>query len=252
MTNLIEDYLKRVEGRLRLRSTQRDHVVSELRSHILEKVADLERQDPTRERDDIVREVLEDFGDAEDLALAYTDEGATVLRLPSGEVLLEVGRAVGRGTARFFKIAAVVFGVLLIVAICAGVLAYQEFKPVILKNAPYPVYDYDERCVPCDGTFNESFAVHSNAREIWFEFHVTPTGLGNGTFRMMLADGNGTVHYDRVFTDADDGFVSLHRSFPGIAGDWRVMFTYANFAGRVHVEVDTIGLPPDAGLFDNW
>lgn len=108
MTDLIEDYLHKVEQVLGGDPAWRAEIVGELRSHLREKVADLARANPDWETEGIHREVIRDFGSPKDLALAYAPETGTVVRSrATGEVMLripataaKVGHAIGKGTKR--------------------------------------------------------------------------------------------------------------------------------------------------------
>ncbi len=247
---IVDEYLARVEKRLRLREADRAAAMTEIRAHIEDKIRDEQERSPARHRADIARDVIDDFGSPQDIAVAYTPEGP-VLHLPSGDHVIRLGRAVGRGTARFFKIAAIVLGVLLVTAIGLGAFAYAEFKPIIAANAPYEVFHYRESCNPCDGiSLNEPFPVHSRAREVRLEVSSHATGNGSGTFSVDVIDSNGTVHYSRTYHDLDDNNASVDTTLPAVPGTWRAVISYSGYHGHAHIEVWTIGLPPDAGIWE--
>ncbi|HWG91328.1 MAG TPA: hypothetical protein VNZ52_10825 [Candidatus Thermoplasmatota archaeon] len=251
MNPIIEDYLRDVETSLRAPPEQKKLIVTELRGHLQEKLADLRAAAPDRADDDLAREVVRDLGNPHDLALAYTPEGGAVLKNSTGDTVLRVGKAVGRGAGKVLKYTAIGLAVLLVIGVGAGVWAYYEIKPLIEKNAPYPLYSIDPTCShPCNTSQSQSFYVHPEAREV--RMSLSAHGPGDfderrpihGTLHVLVTAPDGTVKYNHTFT----ALRSTHEEITWSAaqGDWTVAYRLESFEGALNVDVIAIGLPKDA------
>lgn len=258
MGDTIEHYLREVGAGLRVDDARKRPILDELRAHLYEKVHDLARADPSRDRDELERQVVADFGDARDLALGYTPEPALVRRT-TGEVVLEVGRAVGRGTEKalratgrglgvFVKWLAIALAVMLVLTVGVGVWAFYEIKPLVEKNAPVPVFERHDACsAACNHSVDAlTFYVHPEAREVRFDLDVSHAKNSTGVVVVRVQDPNGTLVFDEAFPANGTSHASVHQTWGPQAGDWRVSLEYVSFRGYVDAEAWTVGLPAHA------
>jgi hypothetical protein len=257
MGSIIEDYLREVDATLQVDAARKRAIVDEMRAHLREKVDDLARDEPARPREDIERQVVGDFGNPRDLALAYGSDG-TVVNRTTGEVVLEVGRAVGRGTGRvlrgagrglgtFLKWAAVAVAILLVLSIGVGVWAFYELKPLVEKNAPVPVLEFHETCREiCNYTLDSLvFLVHDGTREVRFDLDVRHAANSTGVVTVRVANPNGTA-FEQAFPADGTRDADMHQTFAPLPGEWRVTVEFVGFTGRVALDAWTVGLPPGA------
>lgn len=268
MTDIIEDYLREIESRLE-DADRKSQIVSEIRSHLREKVYEVQAADPSRSQEEVAREVIADFGNPHDLALAYGPGGTPVLKSAStGETVMRFGRAVGRGTKAFLKGVAITALVLLLVAAGVGAWAYYELKPTLEKNFPYTVFESYESCYHENCTAPataRTFYVHPEAREVrlalsldrphlvdgklsyyyWSEKNVTLAAYG--TALVLVKDPTGHVLYDRTFSPAGGDDVRETMKWAPLAGNWTIEVEFVDFRGDLSVDVAAIGLPNDVG-----
>lgn len=260
---LIEDYLRRVESTLRADADRKRQIVDELRTHLLEKVDDVHAAAPERSRHEVEQEVLREFGDPRDLALAYAPEGTAVLTNKAGEIVLQLGKAVGRGavavgrsSGRILKWTAVALAGLLVIALGVGAWAYYEVKPYIptIIEQSEPVYQYFERCAdtPCSGTASpDSFYVRPEAKTVRFDIDIYSVHrdaewdrhFGNGTLAVTILDPDGVARYDRVHNLTDERASYFETSWAAVPGNWTVTYTFDGFVGAIDVEAYAIGFP---------
>lgn len=248
MTRIVEDYLREVEAALKTDGATKRQIVSELRAHIQEKMGDVSREMPGATPDEVARTVLRDFGNPRDLAVAY-EPRETVIRKSTGEVILRIGRAVGRGTKSFLKWTAIAIAFLLVLATGIGIWAWYEVKPIVEKNAPYSVYSYDEQCElsSCSSTpVEQSFFIHSGAREVRMDVHVTHDYVSVGAVKITVKDPSGTVKYDKTFTSSSGRTASQEVAWGPAVGDWHITYQFTGFDGNVGIRIYTLGLPEDA------
>lgn len=271
MTNLIDDYLREVEASLRVDASRKRQIVDELRTHLTEKVDDLQREAPDRARHDVEQEVVREFGNARDLALAYEPDGTAVLMSGAGDIVLRLGKAVGRGaaavgrgTGTFLKWTAVALGILLVLSIGVGAWAYYEVKPYIpdLIESSEPAYSYYQGCVegtPCNGAPPaDSFYVRPDAHTVRFDLNVwgpdsyrgcdgcnEEAPAGNGTLHVVVADQLGATLYDRTFDLANQSSLHHETSWAATEGNWTIAYTFDNFVGTIDVESYVISVPWD-------
>lgn len=263
MTTLIDDYLREVETSLRTDTRRKRHIIDELRSHLADKVDDLQRAQPDRPRADLEREVLHEFGSARDLALGYEAEGTPVLRNEAGEIVLRLGKAVGRGaaavgrgTGRVLKWMAISLAALLVLAVGVGAWAFYEVKPYIpaIIESQEPVYRYHERCVdtPCSGAApGDVFYVRPEVKTVRFDLnlHATrsvedwETPLGNGTVHVSVSDPNGTLRFDRTFNVSSEGGLKQEMSWAATPGNWTVQYRFDGFQGTLDVATYAVAFP---------
>lgn len=260
MSRTIEDYLREVSASLRVDAERRRQIVDELRTHLTEKAEDLQRADPTRVRAELEREVVRDFGEARDLALAYEPEGTAVLLNSTGDIVLRLGRAVGRGavavgrnTGRFLKWTAVALAILLVTSLGVGAWAYYEIKPYIpsIIESSEPAYSSYERCAatPCHGgPPADSFYVRAGTETLRFDldlYAVHPaderaaTHVGNGTVRIVVTDPTGAARFDRAFNMTEGSSLHQEWSWAATEGNWTLAYTFDGFVGALDVEVYT-------------
>lgn len=258
MTGIIEDYLREVEASLRVDRARKRQIVDELRAHLREKAADLQRQRPGAPRGDVEREVLADFGNPRDLALAYEPEGMAVLRNRAGDVVLRLGDAVGRGaraaargTGVVVKWFAVAASALLVVAIGLGVWAFYEVRPVVqaLVDEGMPAYQYYEECrgAPCDAAMpGDRFHVDAGSRLVRFDVDVHPpwgdASNASGTVRVWVLDPRGEAVYDRTFALSPGSAAGHEMRLSPVEGNWTVGYSYEGFRGVVRVEAHVTSL----------
>ena len=93
-----ENYLALLSGMLRLRRTQQSDIAGELRDHLIEHVAELERRGVPHEQ--AVREALTEFGDAAALAASFsalvrTRRRRLIMRCTIGTTLVMAGLMIG-------------------------------------------------------------------------------------------------------------------------------------------------------------
>ena len=93
-----ENYLALLSGMLRLRRTQQSDIAGELRDHLIEHVAELERRGVSHEQ--AVREALTEFGDAAALAASFstlvrTRRRRLIMRCTIGTTLVMAGLMIG-------------------------------------------------------------------------------------------------------------------------------------------------------------
>lgn len=278
MTTLIEDYLREVEASLRVDAARKRQIVDELRTHLTEKVADMQATMPERSVFEIEQEILREFGNPRDLALAYEPEGTAVLTNAAGNIVLRVGKAVGRGarvvgrsTGTFLKWTAVALAVLLVISLGVGAWAYYEMKPYIpaLIDSNDPVYEYYEICsaTPCNGAAPaDTFYIHPEAQSVRFDLDVHPVRVSderadnmstNGTVRIVVADPDGGVRYNRTFElaplrasehrYASSGGASYQEmSWAAVPGNWTVSYEFHDFVGSVSMTTYAVSLPFNA------
>ena len=250
MNHIIEGYLSEVRAHLRTSAAEKDQIIRELRTHLEERVREARGAHPDRETEALTREVLERFGNPHELAIAYTPEGATELRLPSGETVLRVGKAVGRGTGKVLKWVGVGTLALGLIVAGLGIWAFYEVRPyvegIIEQNVQEPVYRYTEHCrdAPCQGqAVNQTFYVQPGARYVSFDLWASvddavPEG---GSVAVQILDPDGTTRFSRTLALEPGGHLSEDARWAPVSGDWRVEITYADFQGRVHLSVETAG-----------
>lgn len=270
MTTIIEDYLREVEASLRVDATRKRQIVDELRSHLSDKVAEMRAAQPERSIFEVEQEVLREFGNPRDLALAYEPDGTAVLTSAAGNIVLRVGKAVGRGaaavgrgTGRAIKWIAVAIGVLLVISLGVGAWAYYEVKPHLAEiiESTEPVYRYYESCpdVPCSGASDaDIFYVAPDARYVRFDLDVyrghvhldegETREIPNGTLRIVVLDPEGAARYDRTFNATPSvsggsygagggwsGLADQELSWAPMAGNWSVQYTFHDFLGSIGV-----------------
>jgi hypothetical protein len=274
MTGLIEDYLREVEASLRIEPHRRAQVVDELRSHLREKVAERQGEDPLRPLEDVEREVLNEMGSPRDLAFAYEPDGAPVLVNRSGDTVLQVGkavgrgastavRAVGRGTRRALKGLAVALAVLLALAVVGGAWAYYELKPYALAAAEdsRPVYAFYQYCGegPCDALDERNaFHVKPEARDVRFAFSFSPASFeGNwtasGDLSVTFLDPEGHVVYARNLSLSAAQSFNQEIRWAAAPGNWTVSIRAADLVGQVEVRAYvTTTTPGLAAVFADW
>lgn len=264
MTDIVEDYLQRLHARLRGDPDQRRAIVDELRAHVEERIADTQAADPSRTREEVARDVLNDLGDADTLAVAYGPQH-TELRDRAGQVVVTVGRAVGRGAVAVgrgavpvVKWLAIGLAGLIVLAVGVGIWAFYEVRPyvedIVEKNAPYPLYSLRCESEGCTADpRGQSFFVHPDAREVRLDVDVRhadgPDGNGtaNGTVLVTLLDPQGVARFNRTFAASVDGYGGEEVTFAAQPGDWTVRVAFdATFEGGLDVEVYAIGLPKEA------
>lgn len=272
MSQVIDDYLDEVAAHLRGQRSDKEQVLRELRSHLEEQLADLSAEDPHSHPDEIARHIVQDFGDPEDLALAYDVEGRPELQLvPSGETVLRlthvVGRgaevlgrgaqAVGRGTGTVLKWTAGILGVLLVLSILVGVWAFYEVRPyvedVVLRNTEQEVFSLDETCRETACTFerpSQRFHVAEGARELRFRVDLWAVHDGSsdqhvleGQVEIHVRDPVGTTIFSRTFVLGEEGSLSQRATWDPAPGDWRVDVNATGFQGHLAVEAATVGAP---------
>lgn len=247
MSGVIDDYLKAVERNLRLEDARKEHALRELRGHLQEKAADYAREDPTLPRHEAERRAVRDFGDASEVAAGYGADRSVVQ--PTGrEMALRAGRAFGRGTRTAIKWTGISLAFLLVVSLVVGAWAYYEVKPIVEKNAPYPVYGYDQRCTAttCStAPVQQRFDVYAGAREVRMDLGVTFEAPA-GSVRITITDPNGKAVYDRTFTASIQGSSSTSEDarWAPHTGQWSVTYSYTGFQGTIHLDIYGIGLPP--------
>ncbi|HUR68000.1 MAG TPA: hypothetical protein VM370_02050 [Candidatus Thermoplasmatota archaeon] len=257
---MIDEYLREVESSLRVDAARKRQIVDELRSHLTEKVDELQAAEPMRARADIEQMVLRDFGDPRDLALAYEPEGGAVLMNSAGEIVLRFGKAfgrgavaAGRGAGKALKWVAIGLAGLLIISVGVGAWAYHEVKPYIpsIIEQSEPAYQFSQSCheTPCNGVVpTDAFYVHPEARKVRFDLEVWPVHdddgnhVGNGTIRVTVTDNNGTLRFDRTF-NGTDGYFSEETSWAAGAGNWTLSYAYEGFRGSVSVQAYAISVP---------
>lgn len=264
MSDIVEDYLQRLNARLRGDPGQKRAIVDELRGHIEEKIADLWREDPARTREEVAREVLNGLGDADTLAVAYGPQH-TELRDRAGEVVVSVGRAVGRGAVAVgrgavpvVKWLAIGLAGLIVLAVGVGIWAFYEVRPyvedLVEKNAPYPLYSFGCDAEGCTGDpRGQAFYVHPDAREVRLDVDVwhwdedDRNASANGTVRVALLAPDGGLRFDRNFSVATDSHVGEEVTFAALPGDWTLRVEFGpDWLGSLDVEVYAIGLPKEA------
>ena len=260
---LIENYLREVEASLRVDAARKRQIVDELRTHLTEKVNDVATAEPLRPRPEIEQEVLREFGNPRDLALAYEPDGTAVLRDSAGDIVLRVGKAVGRGaaavgrgTGTFLKWTAVALAVLLVISLGVGAWAYYEIKPYIpgMIESSDPVYQYFERCTetPCSGAPPpDTFFVRPTAQTVRFDINVYSVHLdedwekhvANGTMRVVVTDPAGASAFDRTFNVTDEGSFRYETSWAAQPGNWSIAYEFTDFVGAIDVETYAVSLP---------
>lgn len=276
MTTLIEDYLRDVATSLRVDAARKRQIVDELRTHLTEKAAELRAADPTRSIFDVEQEVIREFGNPRDLALAYEPDGTAVLTTAAGDIVLRVGKAVGRGaravgrsTGTFLKWTAVALAILLVISLGVGAWAYYEVKPYIpaIIDSSDPVYEYRETCsaTPCNGLLPaDTFYVRPEAQTVEFDLDVYRVRLSesqmenmsatNGTVRVVVLDPAGNSRYDRTFelaaassseyrSGSSAGSSHQQTSWAAAPGNWTVSYEFTDFVGTISVQAYAVSLP---------
>ena len=263
MSAIIEDYLREVQASLRTDTARKRQIVDELRSHLAEKVAELRASDASRPHEEIEREVLREFGSARDLALAYGPEGHEVLVNQAGDIVLRVGKAVGRGaaavgrgTGKFLKGLAIALAFLLVLSIGVGAWAWYEVKPNLphLIEQAQPIYSYYERCAdtPCSGEIPaDTFYVRPNITSVRFDLDVysitehldneTHMRMGNGTVHVTVRDPNGTALMDHAFNLTEEGRAHRELAWAALPGNWTISYRFDGFRGAIDAEAYASG-----------
>lgn len=251
MSKVIDEYLAEVGRSVRVEPARRRAIVAELRAHLVDKMRDEKRRFPARSDDEIARAVVADFGDPRELAVAYDGSGAALVqRVSTGEVVLRVGRAAGRGMKAVAKWFAIVVACLLVLAIALGGWVYYEVKPIVAENTPYPIYSTSKSCKISDcASLSEAqrFHVHENAREVRMSLKVdAEKGLGN--VNIVVKDPAGRVKYDQSFASSGTSAqrTTEHLTWGPEPGEWSIAYRYMAFQGNVSVEIFAVGLPPGA------
>lgn len=256
MSRIIDNYLREVEASLRADRARKSQIIDELRSHLAEKVNDLQATDPARDRAEIERDVLREFGSPQELALAYEPEGTAVLRNQAGDIVLRVGKAAARGTGKVLKGLAIALAFLLVLAVGVGAWAWYEIKPNIpaIVEQSQPLYEYYERCAdtPCNGELpNDTFYVRPNVTTVRFDLRVsavtdhldngTRDRVGNGTVHVTVRDANGTALLDRDFSLTEDAAAHHSIGWAAVPGNWTVSYRFDGFRGAVDAEAYVSG-----------
>lgn len=267
MNRLIDDYLREVETSLRVDAARKRQIVDELRTHLAEKVEEVARAEPGRTIPEIEQEVLREFGNARDLALAYEPEGAIVLTNAAGDIVLRVDRAVGRGArvagrgaGKALKWLAISLAALLVIALGAGAWAYYEIKPYIpaIIEQSEPTYQYFETCgpTPCSGeAAADVFYVRPESTSVRLNLNAYyahdpddwDERLGNGSVRVVVTDPEGTMRLDRTFDMSAEGRAYYETTWVSAPGNWSIAYTFDAFVGRIDVNAYAIGFPWASG-----
>ena len=247
MNGTVEDYLRRVESSLQTDRDTKRSIMDELRSHIADKVADMQRRSPERPRDAIVGDVLHGLGEPSEFALRFEGERPVLQRRGTGETVLRVTRAVGRGTKRVIR--GLLFTILVLMLLVAGVAAwaFQEVRPYVEGRLPLTLYEFERSCPlgsPCVENVTGSFHVQAGAARVQFSLSVhPPSGGGNGTLHLRVTDPGGLVKFDRVLSAAGRGHVHESLAWAPLEGDWTVELRLVAFVGYADVEARTSGFP---------
>lgn len=249
MTDIIDGYLEEVTRSLRARPSEREKIERELRSHLLHQLSEYREQDPEASDEEIQRQVVQEFGNPRDLALAYTDEGAEI-RDPAGETLLRIGRAVGRGTRTALKWMGIGALALLLIVGSLGVWAFYEARPVILDIVSNYVeneaFNYQERCGPSPCTVappTQTFHVPEGVREVKLDIDLLDTRRSelSGQAVVQLSDPNGEVVFQRVFDVDGRTQASVATELAPVAGNWTIEMELSEFTGWFRVHIVTFG-----------
>ncbi len=248
MTALIESYLQDVRRRLP-GTADKDAIIAELRTHLEDRIAERGAPSQTPEQQQaIVREVLRDFGEASELALAYEND-SPVLQRSGGEVALRLTKSAARsagvavaGASRFLRpiliTLMIIVGSVAGIALVAGIVLFDDIRELAERHAPETVYDHHRHCnMACNETLNESFYVGPGAREVRLGVDIDAS---SGTFRVIIRDPDGAVRLDRLYSAGDD--VRMDNTVAPTSGTWTTQLTYGAFQGQASVEASTLGL----------
>ena len=237
--------LRRLAGQLAaVRQPERRRILKGVRGH-------LERE---AQRLGSIDRALEDFGDPAQLRLTL-GPGAAIVRRGSGEVVLAVDDAVLgadrhalRSVTRWTL--ACLGGLVLVALALAAVLALVGydlpglFRREVVEGVPRPLYAYESswsQVSPSTNVVEQGFTVPGNARGFDIRFITAPElgcvaiQLVGPTGQTTSVNGNGCAAYNEETAFAQ-------------AGDWRVRYTYAAFAGSVRAQAVWYESAEDAPL----
>jgi hypothetical protein len=250
VTDVIRDYLKAVGHRMPMDAGAKEQVLRELRAHLLEKAADLARENPSLSREDVERRVVREFGDPDELAFAYGG-GRAVVRSSKGEVVLRVGRALGRGTKAFLKWTAIAVAFLLVLGSALSYAVYQESKPYLQHQfyneyATQVFYRVDscgaERCNGLPSA--ETFGPPEGAKRIEARIMVSVAQAG-GSVRISVTDPAGATVYDRTFSATTSSTTSQEELvWTAVPGAWKVTTHHIGFSGTAMLDFYARGTAP--------
>lgn len=268
MNGLINSYLARVEAKLQVDEASKRQILKELRAHLKDRVDEERAARPDAPEEEVVQEVLNDFGSPDDLALAYTPQGTT-LRDKAGRTLVTlpvvvkgVGRAVktggtaaakgaaavGRGILAFASrvVVPVLIAVLVLAAIglVVGFFLFDDITALVAAHTPEEIYQESVRCTDtaCDRVFTGQFHVAADRFDrLVLDAYIdrgNPDQAGAGTAQILILAPDGTELLNRTAGPGDPARVWLDATWSPQEGPYTVQYEFTGFHGRVHLHVD--------------
>jgi hypothetical protein len=236
---ILTDYLDDFARRLRhLPDDQRKQVLSEVRAHLEDDLAQRRAEDTGLSLDEATLQATEAFGEPTDLSVAYGASGG-VVRTSTGQVVLRIAAATARGVGSVLKWILIAFLVLLGLAVVVGVAVLfvaggvlEAYEDEIAGSVPRPIYDYQGSWVLPDAqtrSLNGAFQVSTDATGFDLDIDVRPA---TGCLAIQVVAPDGAIAYSNN-QGCEATRQHLHFSQQG---SWRIQYTFAAFTGSVDVE----------------
>ncbi len=255
MNDIIDAYLREVETRLRGERADKRAIVQELRSHLVDRVTGLMAEDPGISEEEAARQAVRAFGDPAELALSYGPSGPE-LSSASGETVLRIGRAVGRGTGKVLKGVGIGLLALLVVVSALGIWAFYEVRPyvedIVERNAERSVYSFHTSCkdAPCtEEQRSQTFYIHPSARSVQLDLRAWDTrdDVSQGSLEVRVTTPDGTLAYNRTLQLDGRSSLSEEASWAPLSGNWTVDVRVSDLVGTVSVHVEAVGMDDISG-----
>lgn len=232
----IEKYLNQVKARLnQIPPQDRPAILAEMRNHLSEKTADLRRGDPHLSKAQAVELALRDFGHPEELTVA-SGAGSSTVRRRTGEIVLSVAKATGRGIGKTFMWVGIILGGLLVLGIGTSLTLLYLFQDDIRENLPHRVYAFQETYDAKTGTESGAFELGGNVKSATIGISILEGGVGKdaGCATVIVRSPTGATLFDNTGNcDSVSRSLSITQ-----AGRYDISYRMTAFSGSIQITVD--------------
>jgi hypothetical protein len=261
----VDRFLAQLAARLDLPAAERDQVVAELKSHLMETISARLEATPSRVPDEVAREAVAELGDPTVLALAYAPDGRVELRdaeertvhrfsaavTRAGRAVEQGARSLGRGTGRVVRgtalVAVIAVALILVSSTVLTVVLFDDVSAWVRGAQSELVHHTSDHCDPAacrsSAPAAKSFHVHPEARHVRFNLDLHAISAGNGTATVRVLNPDGVPMYERTFESGEEAHYRDFLVWKPYAGTWRVETQYDGFAGELRLRVYVLGSP---------